>query len=451
MLYFRTFLICLAVGGCLPSFGEPPTFSPPRGAGELALSPLSEDQDSGGGALRKAQDAVRMRPSARNYLDLAALFMRRRRETSAPVFMLYARDAIEAALRLEPQPPRGRLMRAMVHQFDHEFDAARTLAEELLQEDEENADAHLVRGDAALEQGDYGAAAEAYQAAVDLRPDLRSYNRAAHLRWISGDADAALDILELAMDSGSASDPQATAWCLADAADIYRATGRLSDSLSRSAAALELAPHYLPALMTRARTLGAQKRLGAAVSAYQEALRILPTVDGLVEGAEVALEAGRLTRGRRWLEQARALARDDPRPLAHFLARRGWEADVPMALSLSKRALGERMDIASWDTRGLALIRAGRWDEAEAALNHAQAQGSTRPELQLHRALLDASRGDHRAAERHLKAALRVNPHVDRRLVQELELHFGVDAVAVEGRAQGEGRAPGSPPVRRSP
>ena len=47
-------------------------------------------------------------------------------------------------------------------------------------------------GDAVLEQGSLDEAAIAYQCMVDLRPDLQSYSRVAHLRWLKGDVDGAI-------------------------------------------------------------------------------------------------------------------------------------------------------------------------------------------------------------------------------------------------------------------
>src|SRR5207253_7587240 len=54
-------------------------------------------------------------------------------------------------------------------------------------------------GDALIEIGDYDAAADAYQKMVRLRPDLASYNRAAHYRFLSGDVPGAIEIMRSAI------------------------------------------------------------------------------------------------------------------------------------------------------------------------------------------------------------------------------------------------------------
>ncbi len=59
-------------------------------------------------------------------------------------------------------------------------------------------------GDAYIEIGDYEKAAEAYQKMVSLRPDLASYNRAAHFRFLYGDVPGAIEIMKKAIEAGSA-------------------------------------------------------------------------------------------------------------------------------------------------------------------------------------------------------------------------------------------------------
>lgn len=430
MSRIRITLLCLAyLTGCLRSEGShPPEGSHPsegRGSpsiGSLALSyaPGSHPTDLEiGGAQRR----VRARPTPRSHLDLAVLFMRRRRETSKPALMLYARDAIEAALGLESEHRAALLLRGLVHQYDHEFRAARDLAERILETAPALPDAHLLRGDAALELGDYAVAAEAYQAAVDLRPDLRSYNRAAHLRGLHGDVSGALEILEAAMEAGNPSDPESIAWCLVDQANLHRHVGRPKESLAKTEAALRLLPNYVPGLVARARTLAAVGRREEAIAVYQQALVRLPTVDSLVELAELRLEGGENAQAGLRIRQAEALAGEDPRPLAHFYARRPRVSAraIERATALSKRALEDRRDVPTWTTRGLALLRAGRLREAQAAFAKAAPLASHTAAWALDQALFAALEGeDPEKTRAQLAEALRRNPYVDPHLVAEI-------------------------------
>ena len=75
------------------------------------------------------------------------------------------------------------------------------------------------QGDALIEMGDYDAAADAYQKMVELRPDLASYNRAAHYRFLFGDTSGAIRIMKQAIEAGSSS-PENVAWCMVDLGGI---------------------------------------------------------------------------------------------------------------------------------------------------------------------------------------------------------------------------------------
>ena len=46
-------------------------------------------------------------------------------------------------------------------------------------------------------------ATDAYQRMIDLRPDLHSYARGAHIRWLKGDLTGAVELMELAVSASS--------------------------------------------------------------------------------------------------------------------------------------------------------------------------------------------------------------------------------------------------------
>ncbi len=75
-------------------------------------------------------------------------------------------------------------------------------------------------GDSYIEMGDYEPAAEAYQKMIALRPDLASYNRAAHYRFLFGDVPGAIEIMKKAIEAGSSA-TENVAWCMVDLGNIY--------------------------------------------------------------------------------------------------------------------------------------------------------------------------------------------------------------------------------------
>src|SRR5256714_15624196 len=98
-------------------------------------------------------------------------------------------------------------------------------------------------GDALMELGQYDGAAEAYQKMVSLRPNQSSYNRASYYRWVMGDAEGAIAIMQQAIAAGSGS-PENTAWCLVDLGNMFFQTGPLGQPTGGSKAAVRpLAPY----------------------------------------------------------------------------------------------------------------------------------------------------------------------------------------------------------------
>src|SRR6185436_891393 len=124
----------------------------------------------------------------------------------------------------------------------HEFAAARDIADRVLERSPSDVTALILRGDALLELGEYEDSVTAYQRAADLRPDLRSYDRGAWMRWLNGDPQGALDLLALAIDSGSIGDPESSAWCYVDLATIQWNGNHLEQVRVALEAALVLVP-----------------------------------------------------------------------------------------------------------------------------------------------------------------------------------------------------------------
>ncbi|MEO1334147.1 MAG: tetratricopeptide repeat protein, partial [Myxococcota bacterium] len=156
---------------------------------ELALSYAPGDSPTEQ-RIEKLQEQLRTEVSLEKSLMLAQLFMMRRRETSAPILMTYAQDAVDAVLAMAPNDHRGRLLSAMIHQYEHRFAKAEEIARAVIATHPEKPDAYHLLGDAQLEVGRYEQAIAAYQAAMDRRPDLRAYNRAAYMTWLHGDAQS---------------------------------------------------------------------------------------------------------------------------------------------------------------------------------------------------------------------------------------------------------------------
>ena len=151
-----------------------------------------------------------------------------------------------------------------------------------------------------MEQGRVTEAADAYQKMIDLKPFYQSYTRAAHLRWLKGDLDGAIEMMHAAVKAASPRDPESVAWAYSRLADVRapaRSAGRRGAHDRRVAAvrarlrrgAARARPH--PARAEEARRRG---RDAGARGAPQSAARI-----PVGAGRRAALAEPRPTKPRR--------------------------------------------------------------------------------------------------------------------------------------------------------
>lgn len=370
-----------------------------------------------------AQEQLRSQPDAQeSYLALATAFLRAARSEGA-AHRAYARDVIEVGLARTGDAPRLRLLSAMLLLDDHRFEQVIAAATELTGALPYDPTPHLLIGDASLELGRYDDAEAAFEAAIDLRPDLRSYNRVGYMRWLYGDFEGAVGALELALDSGSARDPESMAWCFADLGAMYLRRGEVGPARKAGERALQLVPAYSPALSLQGRTLRESGDLEGAREVLAQAAEQSPSAESILWVVELDRELGRDAEAASGLSDALAMAEHDPRPVAHFLARHG---EQPLrALALAEQELEARQNIWSWDTLAIAAARAGETARAAEALAKAQALETDDAEMALHGALVHLLAGNTEAAQQGLEAALAARPGVDPVLVAELRGRLG--------------------------
>lgn len=421
----------LLVAACGTGAQDPDTTETPVAAqvagttaGEVAALTYVPDGSPTGQRIAAAQATLRKDPrSVEAHLQLATLLMRRQRETSDAVLMRYAEDVLTSARALAPEDHEVLLMTAMTLQDGHRFAAAAKLAQSVIAADPGNATAHVVLADAQLELGEYEAAMDSVQSAIDLRPDLRSYSRAAHLRWLVGDFDSALAIMELALDSGSPRDPESSAWCFVDLGTMFLHRGDAERALASAERALALVPDYVPALALRARGLARAERRDEAIATMERAVERRPGVEDLLTLVEWHEAQGDAAAAATVRARAEALADDDPRPMALDLARRGIEGE--RAVALARKELEARKNLQAHDALALALARTGRHEEAQQELGAALALGTSDASLQLHAALVHALAGRVAEARAAHERAQAIDAHADPRLDAELRERLG--------------------------
>ncbi|HEU4432051.1 MAG TPA: hypothetical protein VFR51_01560 [Pyrinomonadaceae bacterium] len=294
------------------------------------------------------------------------------------------------------------LLRAHVLQSLHHFSAAEATARELVKRRERPFD-YGVLGDILIDQGRIQEGAAAYQKMVDLRPDLQSYARAAHVRSLTGDLDGAIELMRLATNASSPNDPEAAAWAYTRLALYQLQRNATKQALQSCDAALTLQSDYAPAMLARGRILLAVNRASDAVVELKLAANLNP----LPEYQWILADALALTGDRQQAaeieSQIAERSTEDPRTVSLFLATRG--IDVKRAVQLAQKELTNRGDVFTLDALAWSLAAAGRSSEAQEYANKALSQGTTDPRLYLHAGVIAALNHDNRQAKRWLAKA----------------------------------------------
>lgn len=301
----------------------------------------------------------------------------------------YYKLAEQCAACIEESSPNtadARLLRAHVLQNLHRFNEAEEIARQLVELRQRPFD-YGVLGDALIDRGKVREGAEAYQKMVDLRPDLQSYVRAAHVRWLTGDLPGAIFLTKLACDSSSPNDSESAAWVFTRLAFYQLQQGAAKQALHSCDVALTLENDYAPALFARARILLALKSPSEALASFDRAAKLNPLPEFQWAVADMLRSTGDSTAASR-LETQLSKATEDPRTLSLYFATR--HENIELAVRLAKEELKKRQDIFTYDALAWALAVAGSTTEAQENMNHALAEGTQDARLFFHAGVIAA-------------------------------------------------------------
>lgn len=396
-------LLLALLSACTRPQSAPSTGSETPGSCAVALAPGPE-QTERDREIARIQQEGRGGTHAKQALErLGYLYVARARVSNDPGDYKLAEMAAECLEARYPGEPGGLLLRGHVLHQLHRFDEAEQIARALVAKRSAVLDYGLL-GDALMEQGRLAAAADAYQKMLDLKPFYQSYTRAAHLRWLRGDLQGAIEVIRLAIDTASPRDPESSAWAWTRLAAYELQGGRLGEAANAADTALRHQPDYAAALLMQGRTLLARKEVTAAIDVLRRAARLNP----LPEYQWMLADALRL---QDLDNEAEAVERDlmssgaaaDPRTLALYLATR--RADPAKAVALVEQELRTRADIFTLDAHAWALAASGRISEAREVIGRAVAEGTHDGRLFLHAGVIHAAAGRPREAKRWLHRA----------------------------------------------
>ena len=404
-----------------------------------ALLPAQPARPTSDDEIHKASEAARLHPSDAAWSRLGDALMQKARETMDLSYYGSAEAAYRKSLALTPNYANALVGVAWVLSGRHEFEQSIEWANKALKVEPNRADAYGLLGDAATEMGDYDSAFEHYQKMLDLKPDIASYSRAAHLLFITGGFKKATLLMSKAIGSGGAY-PENRAWCIAQMALLDFAQGAYVPAEQMLTEGLKESPNNYHLLAAMGKVKAALKDFPAAIEYYKRAQAIVPQHEVVVALGDLYTLEGRTDDAHRQyalvdvvrqLNKANGVIGD--LQMAQFLA--DHDRDLAEALQIAETEYKTRPTVYGADTLAWCYYKNGRIPEARKYSAKALSQNIPEAMFFYHRGLILAKAGDVGEARKALYQALSQNPYFDpigavgaMKMVQEL------GSVAVGGK-----------------
>lgn len=400
----------LALCGCDKEAGlnSSATANAPASTSPLAVA-LAPHSGSGAldAAIRQCQERVRSGPGVEAAIErLGWLFVAKARETFDPGFYTLAERCALALEERCPGGPEALLLRGHVLQSQHRFKEGEAIAMRLVAQRGLAFDFGLL-GDILVDLGRVDAAAGAYQSMLDLKPDPQGFARAAHIRWLKGDLEGALELMRKAAGSASPRDPELAAWMQSQLARYLWQGSQTDQAVQALHVALKFQTNYAPALLLRGRIEMAAGHDDAALPWLRQAAEANPLPEYWWALSEALHAVNRSPEAR--VIEARIEAQgaaSDARGSALFFATTG--RDLARAVSLARQELAERADVFTHDALAWALAAAGAWEEAQCHMECALAEGTQDARLFFHATVIFARAGNLDAANAWIAKAERL-------------------------------------------
>lgn len=390
----------------------------------IALAPHKGDEEIDR-EIKRLQDEARInseRPDTMKRLGWA--FIAKARLSYDPGYYKLSEQCALCVRSKNDDDPDALLLQGHILQSLHKFKDGESIARKLVTIRNEAFDYGLL-GDVLMEQGRLKEAVGAYQKMIELRPDLQSYTRVAHMRWLKGDLDGAIEVTRMAVTSGSPRDPEPTAWAYTRLGIYELQAGDTETAMNSAEVALQFAKNYAAALLLRGRILLGQGKAEEAIESLQRAadLTRLPEYEWTL--ADALREAGE-PQAAEGVESS--LVRDgainDPRTFSLYLATRRQQ--LGQALKLAQDELDTRADVFTMDALAWALNANRRVTEAREYSKKALSEGTQDARLFYHSGCIALSAGDYVDAERSFALSDRIKQMLMPSERDDLEKEFAV-------------------------
>jgi tetratricopeptide (TPR) repeat protein len=250
---------------------------------------------------------------------------------------------------------------------------------------------------------------------VDLRPDISSYSRISYLRELHGDTEGALEMMQLAVDSGTPNSEN-TAWVRTQLANLYFNSGDLQSAELEYQRTLQNRPDYVYALAGLGRVRAAQEEMDEAIKLLNQAVGIMPIPEFVITLGDLHHVIGQEEKANQQYQLLstieklqRANGVDMDMEIALFNA--DHDRNLEETMALARKAYANRPSIHGADALAWALYKTGNYEEAQMYSEEALRLGTEDSLKLFHAGMITLKLGDKPQAREYLEQALAINPY----------------------------------------
>ena len=424
---FMLFTMCVAL--LMSACGELPPSSTDRAQASVPpAAPIASDTTAAKNMIRFLENKVKSDPedfSANS--KLAGLYLQELRETGDVAYLDLAFRVARASLDSVPDERNSGGLAALTQaEFAaHEFTAARDHALRLIELEPRKSYPQGMLGDALLELGEYDQAAAAYQkmAQIDSGITTTSEIKQARLAQLRGNNEKAQKHFSTALTvvlNLPAPPRETVAWLRWQLGETAFGIGDYESAEKHYRDSLVTFPDYFRAVASLGKVRAAQNDLTGAIEQYEKAVRLLPDPQFVAALGDLYRLAGRDEDAKKQFELVEQIGRLSElngalynRQLALFYA--DHDVKTEEAYKLAAKEYEVRRDLYGADALAWTALKAGKFDEAQAAMKEALRLGTQDAKLFYHAGMIARASGDETTARGFIKRALELNPQFDPR------------------------------------
>jgi tetratricopeptide (TPR) repeat protein len=357
--------------------------------------------------------------SARDYTQLAGLYLQRARETAANADLLRAEQNARHSLSLRTgrnSAAFGVLASSLLSQ--HRFSEAHDIAQRLVAADSTSIAARGLLGETQFELGQYAAAGHTMGTLTMYRENLSVAPRLARWEELHGRPDRARQLLRAACDQAERDHgmpKEQLAWFHLRLGDLAFRNGHLGEAGAELSKGLQSAPRDYRVLGSLARLEASRHNWRRAITYGEQALgsALDPGTLGIVGDAYAA--TGDSSRAREYYHTMEVAVLQQPGPFhrAWSLFLLDHKREVPRVLEKVRQEIQIRRDIYGYDLLAWALHQSGDDHGARDPMARALSLGTQDAMLFYHAGMIARGLGENGLARAYLRTALKINPYWD--------------------------------------